>query len=875
MRVLWGAAALTLVTAVGAAAQSQQDPDALLKEAERLSWLKAWRAAAPLYAEAERLFTARGDPRNALFARINHLRGQLPTLPVADVSQQLDAYLDDPLVQSDARLRLRCLVIKGETDQDLDPTLAEASWREALAAAESLKDAGWVNRARGELGLVAFLQGNINQSVVALGQALKVAQTTGDTASVVRWTTLFGHGYVQLGRPAEALDFYDRALRVAATVPELQFPVMTYVGKGDALIRAGRVDEAEQVIAQAIEIANRHDASGYQAQLNLQLAAIAQQRKDGRAAMDALRRATAFANEAGAGRLVAEVALRRAGFQRGMGDATGADRSLQDGISSARAMRERFLLPQLLAARADLHLSQKRYDSASALLDEASDLLDGWFTNASSPWVKSRLVSGMDNVFTTRIRLEGERGASPGAFLAVVEQARGRALLDLLQSRPTTDATRSAALRAGERRIAALQVQLFQATSPQQRQRLLDDIFVAEQQLAPVSTELFARRKQAGPRTPVSLQDLQASLADGELLLEFVLAEPASYCLVVSRRSARVQRLAAAPALEAEVQSLVDKVRAGSDVSAEARVVARSLLQPIKELATATRVVISPDSTLHQLPFELLELSAGRRLLESHVVSYAPSASVLALLRERTTGAAPARLALAVSTTVEGEGIPEPSGASIARGVHDVQLRDLRPLPSATDEAKSVVSILGAEQGTVLVGEAATETALKQQPLQDYRVLHFAVHGLPSSTFPTRAALLVRPGANEDGLLQASEILALRLRADLVTLSACDTGSGSEHGQDGVSSLVRPFIAAGARSVVANLWAADDAFSLTLMREFYQRLSAGADVGEALQQAKVRMLEKFGPQAVPRLWSGIVAYGDTTVTFASSAGSGQ
>jgi tetratricopeptide (TPR) repeat protein len=221
MRVLWSAAALTLVTALGAAAQPPRDPEALLKEAERLAWLKAWTQAAPLYADAERLFTARGDPRNALFARINHLRGRLPTLAIADVSQQLDAYLDDPLVQSDARLRLRVLVIKGETDQDLDPTLAEKSWTEALAVADSLKDAGWVNRARGELGLVAFLQGNINVSVVALGQALKVAQATGDTASVVRWTTLFGHGYVQLGRPAEALDFYDRALRVSGPSVEV------------------------------------------------------------------------------------------------------------------------------------------------------------------------------------------------------------------------------------------------------------------------------------------------------------------------------------------------------------------------------------------------------------------------------------------------------------------------------------------------------------------------------------------------------------------------------------------------------------------------------------------------------------------------------
>ena len=85
-----------------------------------------------------------------------------------------------------------------------------------------------------------------------------------------------------------------------------------------------------------------------------------------------------------------------------------------------------------------------------------------------------------------------------------------------------------------------------------------------------------------------------------------------------------------------------------------------------------------------------------------------------------------------------------------------------------------------------------------------------------------------------------------------------------------MSSLVRPFLAAGARSVVANLWAADD-FSLSLMREFYRRLAAGADVGEALRARKLSLLEQFGPQAVAKLWSGVLVYGDGAVCCSGHA----
>ncbi len=115
---LWPVA-FSVLTVLGTAVQAAAEPSHLLQEADRLAWLRAWTAAAPLYAEAERQFVKSGDQRNALYARIGHLRAQLPRLAVPDVSAQLEEYLDLPLVQTDERLRLRCLVIKGEVDEDL------------------------------------------------------------------------------------------------------------------------------------------------------------------------------------------------------------------------------------------------------------------------------------------------------------------------------------------------------------------------------------------------------------------------------------------------------------------------------------------------------------------------------------------------------------------------------------------------------------------------------------------------------------------------------------------------------------------------------------------------------------------------------------
>ncbi len=363
------------------------DPHKLLAEADRLAWLRVWTRAEPLYAKARDAFIANGDERNALYAEVSQLRGRLPTLPVPEVSERLSEYLDNPVVRSDERLRLRVLVIKGETDEDLDPSLSQRSWTEALALAQKLNEPAWANRARGELGLVAFLQGDTNTAIVNLGQPVKVAETNGDTSSLVRWLTLFGHGYVELGRPEQALDFYERALKIARTVPELQMAFMTLVGKADVLIKVGRVSEAEELIRATLAEATKEGALGYQAELTVRLALVAVARKQIPQALEEMAKATEFARAAGANRILAGLALERARILRQGSRTAEAESVLREGITSSRSMGERLLLPRLLGQLADLQLSRGQRTEASELLQEADDILEGLLTNASSPWV--------------------------------------------------------------------------------------------------------------------------------------------------------------------------------------------------------------------------------------------------------------------------------------------------------------------------------------------------------------------------------------------------------------------------------------------------------------------------------------------------------
>jgi CHAT domain-containing protein len=158
---------------------------------------------------------------------------------------------------------------------------------------------------------------------------------------------------------------------------------------------------------------------------------------------------------------------------------------------------------------------------------------------------------------------------------------------------------------------------------------------------------------------------------------------------------------------------------------------------------------------------------------------------------------------------------------------------------------------------------------LKRLVLSNFDVLHFSLHSAIDRDFPDRSGLVLtaHSGDQEDDLLQAREIMELKLNADLVTLSACEGAAGTQEGVAGTNSLVQAFLMAGARSVVASVWEADDTFTAALMRRFYANLHSGYDKAAALTLADRELLKEWGAAAVPMLWAGFRIVGDAHGTI--------
>ncbi len=282
-----------------------------------------------------------------------------------------------------------------------------------------------------------------------------------------------------------------------------------------------------------------------------------------------------------------------------------------------------------------------------------------------------------------------------------------------------------------------------------------------------------------------------------------------------------------------------------------------------------------PDGTLNYLPFETLVSNGAeaagkngkgvRYLLEDFRITYAPSASTLASILERGRRPEAAADLLAVGDPVarglEGAAAGEKPGKDILLEYYRGRRFALQPLKFASEEMKSIAGLVAPESRRVVSRGEATEARVKGLDLAGYKVLHFATHSLLDENAAGRSALVMtRDGSSdEDGFLQAAEIYNIRLNADLVVLSACQTARGKPGKGEGIQGLARAFFCAGSKAVVASLWNINDRTTAAFMKVFYGRLAEGKTVDEALRLAKIEMCRSGRCQ--PYHWAAFVLIG--------------
>jgi hypothetical protein len=190
----------------------------------------------------------------------------------------LNEQLQNPIVQADKKLRLWCLIAKGNTDIEIDYRASKRDWLEAQELAKSLGEDQWETRASGELGLIGFLEGNPGRAARLLGGALLSTMTNGDTAGQVRFLELLGRGFEEVNRHSEALKFFERAIKLAEANPDCGLPFMGYEGKAQALVSLGKTNEAKVVLENALTKARSQEKRGHEAQLLILLGKLAAQK---------------------------------------------------------------------------------------------------------------------------------------------------------------------------------------------------------------------------------------------------------------------------------------------------------------------------------------------------------------------------------------------------------------------------------------------------------------------------------------------------------------------------------------------------------------------------------------------------------------------
>lgn len=825
----------------------QQPSDPLVKALE-LADLYNW-ADSESWFEAAKA-SAGPDQRRALYADIGLLRSSMERRVLPQASEWLGQQLrDNPLLQGDDELRLFAWMVRADIDFEIDARPARRDWQEVLAMAERRNDPKWIRRARTELGFVAFVEGDISSAAFTVMTGINAATQARDAGAQIRYLTAMGTGLIITKSYQLGLDRVEQALAVeAAHQPQAGYNFPAREAKVMALFGLKRNDEGLRLAAEILSAARARQKRVKECQVLLTLGKYFRAEGNKEQANAHFSQARQLAEAGGFQRFFAEASNALAMVSASEGDSKRALQLASAAADATLASGDVYFLPDRLQSLARIQTSvgdraqaRRTYEAAEA----AAAFILGWTSTVSS---RTAMVNTLSALYKDHFVLLAEDGDVANAF-RVLETTRARTMRALLAGERL-----STTGRVSEERIGSLRADLARSESVQ-NVNVVNAAFEREQ-----ATEWSPLQKKLVESA--SLKETQAALGPKSVLIEYALAEPNSYCVVVTRASARIVPLKVGErALTRLVERYNQTLKEKREDAALAQELAAQLLGSISELANHPDVLISRDGPLHLLPFEALMLRGRVYLVMTHDIAYIPSATTVGLLRQ----AAARRPANTLAMFLGVGGLPYDTSSrprvATTRG-YEAQLGNL---PGSATEIRNAANIAEGK-ATLLLGKQGTETAFKTAA-PNHRIIHLAVHGRANSLYPEKAALVLLPDpeTKEDGLLVSTEIVDLQIAADLVVLSACDSGVGMLLGQDGVANLSRAFLAGGTRTVVSTLWAADDVSATSLLKRFYGYLATRANVSQALTRSKRELIRTFG--AAPYFWAPYIVEGVPGVTL--------
>jgi CHAT domain-containing protein/Tfp pilus assembly protein PilF len=721
-------------------------------------------------------------------------------------------------------------------------------YQKSLTMSEAQDDKVGIAITLGNIGVLHRKQGNYAQALDYYQKGLAMSEAIDDKIGIAQMVNNIGTVHLQQGNYAQALDYYQRSLAMREELKDRHGTGHTMMAIGIIHTKQGNYAQAWEHYKKSLAIKEAiGDRDGF-ANALIYIGSYHMKQGDYAQALDSAERATTMVRQIGglytlwAARVIAGLAYR------GLNRLDQARLAFEEAIAIIETMRGQV---------AGSEQEQQRF-----------------FEDKLSPYYEM-----------VDLLVEGN---NPTEALIFAERAKARALLDLLHNgRVNIVKAMTSQEQEQERKLRAEIISLNTQVTRASQQEKPDQARLGELKslrekvrlnYEAFQTALYAAhpelKVQRGEAPVIKAREMAALLSDGaSAMLEYVVADDETYLFAITKATGRAEayvRVYRLPIKRYDLARQIEAFRgqlARRDLGfrAPAARLYELLLKPAAaQLRGKTNLVIVPDDSLWDLPFQALLTGADRFLIESASIAYAPSLTVLHEMKKRRRNqgadAAPSTL-LALGNPLLGK--QAAPGAKSA-------LRDekLDQLPESEQEVKALRQLYGASRSKVYIGADAREDRVKSEASQA-SVLHFAAHGMLNNASPMYSHLALAPGGTgEDGLLEAWELMQLDLKAALAVLSACETARGRIGAGEGMIGLSWAMFIAGVPSIVVSQWKIESAGTRDLMVNFHRALISQPAAGqakptktEALRQASLKLM-KNPVTRHPFYWAGFVLVGE-------------